>query len=59
MGLMVMRRRDPEWSSYGSEEKGGGNTVKYMLAMLQAEQRKKIHLFTPVQIYIRPIAMGG
>lgn len=22
MGLMVMRRRDPEWSSYGSVEKG-------------------------------------
>lgn len=27
MGLMVMRRRDPEWSSYGSEHKRGKNTV--------------------------------
>lgn len=39
MGLMVMRRRDPEWSSYGSEHKGGGKkTVNQMHVTVRANK---------------------
>lgn len=55
MGLMVMRRRDPEWSSYGSEEKG--EKYCYQIHVDDAAGREKGE--NPLKIYIYPNAMEG
>lgn len=57
MGLMVMRRRDPEWSSYGSEEKGKKycHQIHVDDAAGRAKEEKSAYLhlckskFTPLQ----------